>query len=363
MKTGTIVSWICGAAAVCLAGFATFYLMNKEENIKICVGTYGDQLYVYDFDAKNLEFKLNESAKATNPSYALMQDAYIYAVSETGNESGVYSFDATGTSINKTADLKQTGADPCFVLIHNGHMMTADYSGGSISVFPIADGKLKDCCQTLKFEGNGPVTDRQESSHIHQLRAMPGNKWILASDLGSDKIWIIKADGYELKAVGAIDCPAGSGPRHMEFSKDGKTLYCIAELSGYVLAYSINHENAVPEFTLIQEIQADEVNAGGSADIHIHPNGTYLYTSHRLDNDGISVFRIMEDGTLEKIGYSRTARHPRNFMITEDGNLLLVACRDDKVIQVFRIAEDGTLTLTPSVLQFESDKPSSVTLG
>ena len=72
---------------------------------------------------------------------------------------------------------------------------------------------------------------------------------------------------------------------------------------------------------------------------------------------------INEDGTLEKIGYSRTARHPRNFMITPDGGLMLVACRDDKVIQVFRISEDGTLTLTPSVLRFESDMPSSVTVS
>jgi 6-phosphogluconolactonase (cycloisomerase 2 family) len=150
----------------------------------------------------------------------------------------------------------------------------------------------------------------------------------------------------------------------MEFSKDGRMLYCIAELSGNILVYSIDHESSMrPEFSLIQEIQADEVNAGGSADIHIHPSGKYLYTSHRLDNDGIAAFSINEDGTLEKIGYSRTARHPRNFMITPDGGLMLVACRDDKVIQVFRISEDGTLTLTPSVLRFESDMPSSVTVS
>ena len=330
--------------------------------MKICVGTYGENLYVYDFDTRSLEFTLDKSAKAKNPSYALMHEGQIYAVSETGAESGAYSFEATDTTLNKTADLRQTGADPCFILIHDGLMMTADYSGGSISVFPISDGRILDCCQTLNFEGSGPVRDRQESSHIHQLRAIPGKDWILASDLGSDNIWIIRKDGNVLTPVWSIDCPAGSGPRHMEFSKDGKTLYCIAELSGNVLVYSINDESSLrPEFRLIQEIQADEVNAGGSADIHIHPSGKYLYTSHRLDNDGIAAFSIRKDGTLEKIGYSRTARHPRNFMITPDGCRMLVACRDDKVIQVFRISEDGTLTLTQSVLRFESDMPSSVT--
>ena len=151
----------------------------------------------------------------------------------------------------------------------------------------------------------------------------------------------------------------------MEFSKDGKMLYCIAELSGDVLVYKIAYnpsEDDAPNFTMVQKIQADEVNAGGSADIHLHPDGIYLYTSHRLDNDGISIFEIQPDGTLEKTGYARTARHPRNFMITPDGNFLMVACRDDRVIQVFQISRDGSLTLTPSVLTFATDLPSSITL-
>jgi 6-phosphogluconolactonase (cycloisomerase 2 family) len=113
---------------------------------------------------------------------------------------------------------------------------------------------------------------------------------------------------------------------------------------------------------LIQEIQADEVNAGGSADIHLHPSGQYLYTSHRLDNDGISIFKTNADGTLEKTGYVRTGRHPRNFLITPDGKLLLAACMNDHLVQVFRIEDDGTLALTPSALRFENDRPSSLTL-
>lgn len=75
----------------------------------------------------------------------------------------------------------------------------------------------------------------------------------------------------------------------------------------------------------------------------------------------IAIFRTNDDGTLEKIGYTRTARHPRNFMITQDGRHLLVACRDDQVIQTFAIGKDGSLTLLPQVLRFENDKPSSIT--
>ena len=122
-----------------------------------------------------------------------------------------------------------------------------------------------------------------------------------------------------------------------------------------MMTYSIDSENSTPALTLMQRIQADEVNAGGSADIHLHPSGDYLYTSHRLDNDGIAIFRTMPDGRLEKTGYARTGRHPRNFCISPDGSLLFAACRDDRIIQVFNIEDDGTLTLTPSVLRFEKD--------
>lgn len=119
----------------------------------------------------------------------------------------------------------------------------------------------------------------------------------------------------------------------------------------------------VPSFELVQHIQADEVNAGGSADIHMHPSGKFLYTSHRLDNDGISVFAVSEDGLLEKTAYARTGRHPRNFLITPNGKLLLVTCMHDNLIQVFRIAEDGSLSLTDAVLRFDSDQPSCLTLS
>lgn len=364
-RTYGFIPWICGAAAVILGFMGLCTLLDKRaESLDIIVGTYGEKLYTYSFDTETFEFTKLSDTEARNASYALSDgNGNIYAVSETGSGSGVYSFNAD-KELQKTAEKRQAGADPCFVLIHRGMMMTADYSGGSVSVFPInPDGSIGDICRQLKFSGSGPVESRQESSHIHQLRVMPGNgEWILASDLGADRIRLlsIQEDGM-LSHFSDIECPPGSGPRHMEFSKDGSMLYCLGEISGEVLVYEIEYGQDAPSFSLVQRIQADEVNAAGSADIHIHPEGTWLYTSHRLDNDGISIFRIREDGTIEKTGYVRTARHPRNFMITPDGKALLVACKDDKLIQSFRISDDGSLTPTPSVVMFDSDQPSSVT--
>ena len=360
---------------------------SEAPKTEVVIGTYGEHLYTYSFDHQTLEFSEVAKAEARNASYALAGEGCIFAVSEVGEGSGAYSFQMDeGANVQMTADRRQTGADPCFVMMYqtgdnSRYMMTADYSGGSVSVFPVRDGQIGERVKQICFEGSGPVSSRQEASHIHQLKAVPGKAegYILATDLGADVIRLLKAckgegtpetdmsEGtvvnpgtLELEHIKDIQCPAGSGPRHMEFSADGERLYVIAELSGEVLAYKVSGSGE-PEFELVQRVQADEVNAGGSADIHMHPSGKWIYTSHRLENDGISIFKVNEDGTLEKCGYAHTDRHPRNFMITDDGKILLVACRDDRSIQVFRIEKDGTLTLTPSKLVFESDMPSSIT--
>lgn len=362
MKVSNTIVWGCGALAVLLGAWVLMTLPSESATIEINVGTYGQHIYRYSLDVETLEFSLLDKVEAHNASYVIDEGAHVYAVSETGSESGAYSF-ADAETMAMTADRRQTGADPCFIMAYEGKVLTADYSGGSVTVFPIENGTLADSIQRLEFHGNGPVENRQESSHIHQLKLIPGTDWILASDLGADVIRLIRFEDGNLVHVSDIACPSGSGPRHMEFNAAADKLYCIAELSGEVLVYDMCTSCDVPAFSLVQSIQADEVDAGGSADIHMHPSGKYLYTSHRLDNDGISVFAVAEDGHLEKVAYARTGRHPRNFLVTPDGKLLLVACMHDNLVQIFRIAEDGTLSLTDSVLRFDSDQPSCLTLA
>lgn len=111
--------------------------------------------------------------------------------------------------------------------------------------------------------------------------------------------------------------------------------------------------------TLMQQqvIKADTVGAKGSADIHLSPDGKFLYASNRLKADGVAIFKVSPaDGTLTKVGYQLTGIHPRNFTITPNGKYLLVACRDTNEIQVFvRDAETGLLQDTGKTIH--TDKP------
>ena len=343
------------------------------DNLDLIIGTYGEHIYKYRFNTNTLEFSLLAAAKASNASYVIGNgDKGVFAVREEGANSGVYSFiDNSNSNLTISSYKDAPGSDPCFLeLSLNGKFLfTADYSGGSVSVYPINHNIIGERANQLKFNGSGPVTRRQASSHIHQIRHLPSSygiegEWILATDLGADKIHLIKVNENDpinaIEAISDIDCPAGSGLRHMEFSKDGRLLYCITELSGEILVYEISSDNGVPQFFFKHSILADEFNSCGSGDMHIHPSGRWLYTSHRLINDRINVYKTEVGGELTLVCCAKVGNHPRNFMISKCGRFMFVACKNDKSIQVFKIGESGELISTNGRLEFQHDQPSSV---
>jgi 6-phosphogluconolactonase (cycloisomerase 2 family) len=139
----------------------------------------------------------------------------------------------------------------------------------------------------------------------------------------------------------------GSGPRHLAFHPNGRFLYSINELSGSVTAF----EQKEGILSAIQYIASDTtpgISGKGSADIHLTPDGRFLYSSNRLKADGIAIFSVhSEDGRLTKIAYQETGIHPRNFIISPNGKFLLCANRDSNNVQIFEInRESGLLQAT-----------------
>lgn len=362
MKTGL---WKCKllAAALLLAACGP-----RAEELSLAVGTYGKHYYQVGFSGGRFTTPVPVPAK--DPSYlAAGEGGRLYAVSETGPDSGIYSF-ADGA---RTAYRSEIGDDPCFLTLLPGrpYVVTADYSGGSVSVFGLdASGAITERVEVHRYEGSGPVLSRQRSAHIHQVKLIPGTDWLLASDLGSDRIRVLRVNPEGSPEVLTdhpeldVPCGPGAGPRHYEFNPAAGLLYVLTEISGEVLVFRYGVQDGVPAFALLARLQADETGVDGSADIHLHPSGRFLYTSHRLRNDGISIFAVDPDGMIRKTGYVPTESHPRNFFITPDGRYLLVACRDSGNIQVFSVDENnGGLTPLPeSTLHFDSDKPVCIIL-
>ena len=193
----------------------------------------------------------------------------------------------------------------------------------------------------------GPDLSRQDTPHIHCSVFSPDGRYVYASDFSADRIlrFEVTSDGIDNDSEDqtAFQLDPDYGPRHLVFSPNGKYFYVIGELSGTVTAFRYKKG----ELTRIGVVDADPYDGRGSADIHISPDGKFLYASNRLVNDGISVFAIKKDGSLEFVANQATRIHPRNFNISPDGRFLLCACRDSDIIQVFsRDANTGLLTDT-----------------
>lgn len=317
-------------------------LCSCENHATLLVGTYSDGFYAYDFDLDKGDVLPGAPAKAPmpNPSFLAADGNKVYAVSEMPDSTAsVYAWRYGGNGFDllgsRPTGLPEGGEDPCYVST-DGHLLAvANYSGGSLAVYRLLDDGSIAPLDSLIFSGTGgPDLTRQDKPHVHCALFTP-DKQLLFTEFSADAISSVDVTpggvaNYRKRAV----LPAGFGPRHLLLS--GSRLYCIGELSGDVAVYSY------PEMASLQVIKADETDARGAADLHLSPDGRFLYASLRLRNDGLAIFRVSEDGLLEKAGYQHTGSHPRNFTVLD--RWVLVACRDTDEVEIYsRDKKSGSL--------------------
>ena len=321
-------------------------------DIRLVVGTYTDGgshgIYSFSLNEETGASKLLDSLQLKNPSYLVpfREGRCLLAVSEMSDSTASLNairFDRTTGHMVLINSQPTGGEDPCYVATNGKTALTANYTGGSLSVFPILrDGSLGSRPQLFHGHTGGPDLKRQSSAHIHCARFL-GKAEVLATDFSADAILRFRYAAGQLTPLGVAGrLDSGSAPRHLAFSRDGRTVYAMSEIAGTVTVFR-NEGGALKK---IQVIASDTVGGEGGADIHLSPDGRFLYSSNRLKADGIAVFKVhAQSGKLEKVGYQYTGLHPRNFNITPNGRLMLVACRDSNVIQVYQIdPRSGMLT-------------------
>ena len=228
------------------------------------------------------------------------------------------------------------GEDPCYVATNGKIVTTANYSGGSMSIFPLRyDGGLEPIDTIYCGNIGGPDMSRQEAPHVHCTAFSPDGKMLLATDFSADRILHFDVEADPSKPHLKLEnTPINddSGPRHIIFSKDGRFVYIIGELSEAVTVCSYDEGNIQVIQTIETHPQADR----HAADIHLSPDGKFLYASVRNIEDGLAIFKVDQvTGLLEKVGYQHTGKHPRNFNITPNGKYVLVADMNDNRIEVF----------------------------
>lgn len=341
-----------------------------EKIVYLLAGTYtrekGKGICLYQFDTETGASEYLGVTEIENPSYLVAdtEGDRVYAVTENEDNpsfANALSFDSHSGKLTILNRQKTKGAAPCNVTLSpdGKYVITANYAGGSISVFPVKeDGSLSAVTQVIEFGGQGIDKERQEAPHLHCVKFSPDGKFLFATDLGTDKIYRFETETEEEnpyikeESLMLFKVEDGSGPRHFVFHPSGKYIYLINELSGTVIGF-LYDDGALTEF---QTIQSDMLQAKGSGDIAVTPDGKYLYSSNRLQGDGIAVFTINEeDGHLTKQGYQYTAVHPRNILISSNGKFLLVANKDSHTIEIYEIdRQTGLLKNTQKDIRIES---------
>lgn len=315
----------------------------------LLIGSYcypGDSaLRVYSFNEADTSAELLYALPVDNASYFTQSpDLTVYAVTERGDSDSFISALRSDPSSDtlRVIGRSQTGsAGSCYVAVSpDGRFaVTANYSGGSISVFPLDSCGLPGTPQLIRFEGHGPIKGRQDTSHPHCITFTPDGRLMLVDDLGTDCIHTFPLPGGADSIAPAIPAddiilPPASGPRHLVFNRRGDTAYLINEISDSVTVLRYDGRSLTP----VQHIAADTASAHGAGDIALSHDGRRLYASLRLRHEGIATFDVdTVTGLLTHKAHTPAVGHPRQFTLSPDGSLLLVACRDANAVLIFTL--------------------------
>jgi 6-phosphogluconolactonase len=321
---------------------------------------------VYDFNTATASSRAKGIGKHTsNPSYLTVtkDNKFVYSVNEDGEKSTIsaFSFDPVTGNLDFINKVDAKGADPCYIIADEQNVIAANYSGGSIVVLGRNDdGSLTEAKQVIQHSGSSvDPNGRQKSPHVHMVKFSPDGKYVIVNDLGTDKIYSYRynaAGGANvLTPTDSIAVQPGSGPRHITFSKDGKYAYLLQEMNGNLTAYKY----ADGHFTVIQEsniVPKTFTGTTGSADVHLTPDGKFLYATNRGTANAITRFAVQGNGTLLSKGTTSTlGKGPRNFAIDPSGNYLLVAHQHTNEVVIFKINKaTGALTDTKKRIEVGS---------
>jgi len=350
------------------------------------VGTYtgsapGHSIYAYAINLTSGDATLLSVVDSIiNPSYlALSSDKrFVYAVSENGAASTVssFTFDKGNGRMSLINTVKSPGADPCYLAVTNKHVITANYSGGSISVFGRnKDGSLTEAIQVIQHAGSSVNANRQREAHVHQTIFTTDYKFLLVNDLGTDYVTVYRYHPNNsekvLEAVDSLLVRRGGGPRHLaihpypgllhtdkiaEGIRPAYIAYILHELDGAVSMVAIDANGQLQLLNETSVVRNGFVEIG-AADIHTSPEGKFLYATNRGTANDITGFALTDDGVPEFIQQiSSGGVGPRNFALTPDGRAIFVANQQTGNIVMFK-RDINTGLLTDSGRQIKVDRP------
>ena len=367
----------CGFA-VTGAGGAASMQGRDDTGMLVFVGTYtgpkSEGIYAFRFDPGSGRLTPAGLAAATkSPSFLAWHPngRWLYAANEVdefgGEKSGAVSAFAVDRASGRLTLLNQQssrGRGPCHLSVDRTgtKLLVANYGGGTVAVLPIgSDGRLAPASSVVQHTGAGANVKRQQAPHAHAIAAAPDNRFVLAADLGIDKLLVYRFDPKQGTLspndppAGAVD--PGAGPRHFAVGPDGRHVYAINELSSTITVFDWDaSRGSLAKRASVSTLPAEHQGESWTAEIEVHPSGRFLYGSNR-GHDSLAIFGVDQaSGALTLVGHEPTGGSwPRHFTLTPDGQWLVAANQRSDSLVVFKIDQtSGRLARTGDAAQVGS---------
>lgn len=246
-------------------------------------------------------------------------------------------------SLNFLKELDSGGKGACHIAIDatGSTLAVANYSGGNYATIAVdADGVPTKITSLIQQTGSGPNPQRQKAPHAHGVYFNPANNQLLIPDLGVDQVFVhpFNAENSTLgDALPSIVSNPGAGPRHLAFAPDNQHLYVINELDNTITTVQIT-DNSYQSIQTIPTLPEEFKEQNTTAEVEVHPNGKFAYSSNR-GHESITVYqRDPQSGRLTVIQHAPCGGvQPRHFKISPDGKWLVCGHQASNTISMLAI--------------------------
>ncbi|GGP63654.1 lactonase family protein [Streptomyces melanogenes] len=283
-----------------------------------------------------------------NPSFlALSPDATVlYAVGE--SEPGTAAaFDVTGdTPVPLGEPVPVDGAAPTHLALAAGHLVTANYTSGSVTTLPLRpDGRPGPAAYILKHHGSGPDPKRQSGPHAHQVLPDPSGRWLVSVDLGTDSVRVCALDPATgvLRPHGETALRPGTGPRHLAFHPDGRHAYVLNELEPTLVVCRWDAVEGVLEPLGETRVIHDGVTTETfPSEVVVARDGRFLWVANR-GHDSLATLALDPDGEHAALVATVDCggRWPRHLTLDPAGRRLYAANERSGDVTWFDLYEES----------------------
>jgi 6-phosphogluconolactonase len=330
------------------------YVSNAED------GTIG--MYAMAKDGTLKPGASIEAGKLVMPMNVSPDQRFLFAAVRSKPHAAVsYSIDRATGALKLVAKVPLAESLPYIHSDKSGRwLLGASYGGHKVTVNPIGkDGRVGAETQIIPTALNA-----------HAIVTDKSNKYAFVPHLGTDQVFQFRFDAKTGKlssnTPATIQIKSGSGPRHLVVSSNNKFVYLLNELTAVVTTLALDQKTGL--LTQVSEASAlpgdsklrpgaprvpagtggparDVSNDIWASDLHLTPDGKYLYAAERTSSS-IGAFSVdAKTGKLTFLSSTPVEKQPRGFRISPNGKFMVVSGQESSTISVYAIEARGGLKL------------------